>query len=216
MNIRDDIGGIAFDLDGTLIDSAPDIAFALNQALTQAGLTGFDVARVRAWVGDGPDVLIDRALKALGCAGADDTLRAELRRGFDAATLAAPLHHGRVCDGVAALIEQLRNVVPMVVVRTILQREPIHVGRRSEWKVTVMGKGNAVIRVVDGEIEIELEGSTRTLDPSKVEADGECVRIAVDGDELVAMPLGKPETPTGRRHQSLILAKQLRLAKSLH
>jgi phosphoglycolate phosphatase len=116
VNIRDDIGAIAFDLDGTLIDSAPDIAFALNQAFSAAGLPGFDLARVRGWVGDGPDVLIERALAALGRAGTPSTWRAELRRGFDTATLAAPLQRGRVCDGVAALVEQLRNVLPMVVV----------------------------------------------------------------------------------------------------
>lgn len=116
MTVRDDIGAIAFDLDGTLIDSAPDIAFALNEALRGAGLTGFEVAQVRGWVGDGPDVLIERALAALGRDGASSTLRAELRRGFDAATLVAPLQHGSVCDGIAALVDQLRNVLPMVVV----------------------------------------------------------------------------------------------------
>ncbi len=30
MRVREDIGAIAFDLDGTLVDSAPDIAHALN------------------------------------------------------------------------------------------------------------------------------------------------------------------------------------------
>ncbi len=149
MNIRDDVGAIAFDLDGTLVDSAPDIAFALNQALTQAGLTGFDVARVRAWVGDGPDVLIDRALAALGCSGASANLRSELRRGFDAATLGAPLRHGRVCDGVAALIEQLRHVVPMVVVTnkpTTLARAVLDAGGLLEPMQAVFGADSAALR----------------------------------------------------------------------
>ena len=59
---------LAFDLDGTLVDSAPDIEHALNQALAEAGLPGFALAQVRAWIGDGPDLLIERALVALGLA----------------------------------------------------------------------------------------------------------------------------------------------------
>ena len=116
MGVRAHIGAIAFDLDGTLVDSAPDIAYALNAALVRAGLARFDVDQVRGWVGDGPDVLIDRALAALGHAGATAAQRAELRRGFDQATLDAPLQHGTVCEGVPALVDALRNVLPMVVV----------------------------------------------------------------------------------------------------
>ena len=116
MGVRADIGGVAFDLDGTLVDSAPDIAHALNSTLQSAGLARFELDQVRSWVGDGPDVLIDRALRALGHDDTPARLRAELRRGFDAATLAAPLAHGAVCDGVTALVDALRDVLPMVVV----------------------------------------------------------------------------------------------------
>ncbi len=107
-------------------------------------------------------------------------------------------------------------VVPMVVVRTILQREPIHVGRRSAWSVTVMGKGTGTISVAGDTIRFDLDGASRTLDLGKVEADGECVRLTLADEELVAMPLGKPETPAGRKQQSLLLARQLRQTKSLH
>ena len=57
MRMREDIGAIAFDLDGTLVDSAPDIAHALNTAFAAAGLATFELPQVRCWVGDGPDVL---------------------------------------------------------------------------------------------------------------------------------------------------------------
>lgn len=121
---------------------------------------------------------------------------------------------------VAALFTPVTSlIVPMVVVRAILQREPIHIGRRAEWKVTVMGKSNATITVDGDVIRIEMDGETRTLDRSQVtraEADGECVRIALGEEELTAMPLGKPDTVAGRKHQSLMLAKQLRQPKSLH
>ena len=110
------IKAIAFDLDGTLVDSAPDIAHALDAGLRQERLQGFDLATVRGWIGDGPDALIARALESQGMAGADPALRARLRAAFDAATLAAPLDRGLVYDGIAVLLAHLKPIVPMVVV----------------------------------------------------------------------------------------------------
>jgi len=107
---------IAFDLDGTLVDSAPDIAHALDAGLRQERLQGFDLATVRGWIGDGPDALIARALESQGMATADPALRARLRAAFDAATLAAPLDRGLVYDGIAALLARLKPLVPLVVV----------------------------------------------------------------------------------------------------
>ena len=107
---------IAFDLDGTLIDSAPDIAHALDAALRQENLPGFDLDTVRGWIGDGPDVLIARALARHGAASTDQALRLRLRAAFDAATLLAPLVHGIVYDGIAALLAQLQETLPLVVV----------------------------------------------------------------------------------------------------
>ena len=51
-----------FDLDGTLVDTAPDIHQALNYALQQHGLSEVDIALTRHWVGHGSRVLVERAL----------------------------------------------------------------------------------------------------------------------------------------------------------
>jgi len=51
-----------FDLDGTLIDSAPDLAAAVDYALQKMGMPAAGLARVRTWVGSGAPKLIDRAL----------------------------------------------------------------------------------------------------------------------------------------------------------
>jgi len=53
---------LLFDLDGTLVDSAPDLAFAVNQTLIELGLTPFSQDVVRGWVGNGANILIQRAL----------------------------------------------------------------------------------------------------------------------------------------------------------
>jgi len=110
------IAAVAFDLDGTLVDSAPDISHALNSALKQEGLRRFDLATVRAWIGDGPDLLILRALEEQGIGVDDLGLRTRLRRAFDVATLSAPLAEGMVYSGILDLIAGLHRVLPMVVV----------------------------------------------------------------------------------------------------
>jgi phosphoglycolate phosphatase len=53
---------IFFDLDGTLVDSAPDIARALNATMAEIGVPALPVARVVGYVGDGAAKLVERAL----------------------------------------------------------------------------------------------------------------------------------------------------------
>lgn len=53
---------LIFDLDGTLIDSVPDLAVAVNLTLTDLQRATFDEATVRHWVGNGAKTLIQRAL----------------------------------------------------------------------------------------------------------------------------------------------------------
>jgi phosphoglycolate phosphatase len=111
------VRAIAFDLDGTLVDSAPDIAHALNSALRQAGRDAFDLATVRGWIGAGPDMLIAQALAAGATEGAESAvLRAGLRRDFDTATFAAPFMHGTVYPEMADTLQVLFPLCPMVVV----------------------------------------------------------------------------------------------------
>lgn len=57
------IRGLAFDLDGTLVDSAPGLAVAIDLALAEMGLPQAGEARVSTWIGNGADVLVQRALQ---------------------------------------------------------------------------------------------------------------------------------------------------------
>ena len=53
---------ILFDLDGTLIDSAPDLAVAVNHMLRTLNRATFSEDIIRFWVGNGAQVLVKRAL----------------------------------------------------------------------------------------------------------------------------------------------------------
>lgn len=57
---------IVWDLDGTLIDSAPDIAAALNALLEENGLDGHSLEQVKTMIGSGVATLIDRGFAAAG------------------------------------------------------------------------------------------------------------------------------------------------------
>ena len=53
---------ILFDLDGTLVDSAPDLARSVDHTLRTLNLPSFDEATIRTWVGNGAARLIKRVL----------------------------------------------------------------------------------------------------------------------------------------------------------
>jgi phosphoglycolate phosphatase len=57
---------IVWDLDGTLVDTAPDLVTALNTILDKSGIAGLSLNTVRAMVGEGAQKLIERGFKAGG------------------------------------------------------------------------------------------------------------------------------------------------------
>jgi len=57
---------LLLDLDGTLIDTVPDLAAALNRLMRARGLAGFTLAETAAMVGDGVARLVGRACAARG------------------------------------------------------------------------------------------------------------------------------------------------------
>jgi phosphoglycolate phosphatase len=59
---------VVFDLDGTLADTAPDLAGAMNAVLVEAGRPALPVDHVRRMVGRGARILIETGFKATGAA----------------------------------------------------------------------------------------------------------------------------------------------------
>lgn len=53
---------LIFDFDGTLIDSVPDLADAINAMLTILGKDTYPIDTIRNWVGNGSRMLVERAL----------------------------------------------------------------------------------------------------------------------------------------------------------
>lgn len=60
------MNAVLWDLDGTLVDSAADIAAAIDDVLAARGLPPVGEARVRRFIGDGARQLVDRCWQAVG------------------------------------------------------------------------------------------------------------------------------------------------------
>jgi phosphoglycolate phosphatase len=65
---------IVFDLDGTLVDSAPDLLRALNQVMDLEGMAHAPESAVRRFVGHGARVLIEKASAQQGVRYKDERL----------------------------------------------------------------------------------------------------------------------------------------------
>jgi phosphoglycolate phosphatase len=98
---------VVFDLDGTLIDSAPDMHRAVNLMLADLGCAPLTLPDIRSMVGDGASALIARALAARQCVNADP---AKALEDFLAHYEADPTNVTRTFAGVAETLERLRSI----------------------------------------------------------------------------------------------------------
>jgi len=98
---------VLFDLDGTLVDSAPDIAAAADRVLVDCGLPARGVERIRSYIGGGADRLIHRCLTDRLDGVADgalfDTALAAFFRHYAAGLTVSTLPYPGVIDTLAAL-----------------------------------------------------------------------------------------------------------------
>jgi phosphoglycolate phosphatase len=90
---------VIFDLDGTLVDSLPDIAGHLNSALADAGLATYSHDQIRQWVGSGAAHLVRGAV---GESNVDNVLTR-----FRAHYRASPYGRTRVFDGLADALDAI-------------------------------------------------------------------------------------------------------------
>ena len=97
---------IVFDLDGTLIDTAPDLVGALNFLLAREGIAPRPLAEVRGMIGQGARALIARGFAAAG-APLDETRLSALFVDFIAHYLAHIADESRPFPGVVAAMDTL-------------------------------------------------------------------------------------------------------------
>lgn len=101
------MAAVVFDLDGTLIDSAPDIHLAANAALSDEGVPALTLAEARDCVGHGAAIFVSRAMALRGL-GDDPARHRRILDGF-LERYEAAVHLTRPYPGVVEALEALRG-----------------------------------------------------------------------------------------------------------
>ncbi|MFZ5962175.1 phosphoglycolate phosphatase [Thalassococcus sp. BH17M4-6] len=90
-------GAVVFDLDGTLIDSAPDIRVVANRLLAERGLAELSLAETKRFIGSGTSVFIARLRAARDLPEAEqDPLHAAFVGAYDTAVDLTVIYPGVV------------------------------------------------------------------------------------------------------------------------
>ncbi|HLZ84231.1 MAG TPA: HAD-IA family hydrolase [Caulobacteraceae bacterium] len=97
---------IVFDLDGTLIDTAPDLVSTLNLLLAREGVAALPLSEARDMIGQGARALIARGFAAAG-APLDEARLSALFADFIAHYLAHIADESRPFPGVVAAMDDL-------------------------------------------------------------------------------------------------------------
>jgi len=146
---------VIFDLDGTLVDSLPDIAWALNATLASVGLPRFSRDAVARFVGDGAAKLIERALSDAAASKSLDASSA-VTPPPDAPSLLARFmetYAGRVCvdsrlyPGISSLLNQLTG---LGVALAVVTNKPGALARALLGSLGISSCFNAIVGDLDG------------------------------------------------------------------
>ncbi len=163
---------IVWDLDGTLVDSAPDLASALNTVLDKRGFFTLSITEVRMMIGNGVPKLVERGFNAVGVRP-DPVQLDELIAMFGKEYKACATDNTRPYPGV---VEVLQAIHAMSIPMGVCTNKPEAFTRQI---LEGLGLANYFSSVVGGDTT-----STRKPDPQPVLA---CLRGLVSEPALSLM-----------------------------
>lgn len=103
------VKAVMIDLDGTLLDTIPDLAAAANMMLQELGRAPLDEALIRTFVGKGIPRLVERALAGSLDGAADPDLFARALPIFERCYAGVNGRHTLIYPGVKEGLDQLRE-----------------------------------------------------------------------------------------------------------
>ena len=98
---------VLFDLDGTLVDSAPDLHRAAARMNQKLGLATRSIDEVRAWIGDGMKMLVERVLAGSASPEIEAACSAQGLVLFQEAYAEAPCCESQLYPGVRQTLDDL-------------------------------------------------------------------------------------------------------------
>ena len=103
------VRAVIIDLDGTLIDTAPDLARAVNYMLVELGMTPYPEPRISSWIGNGAARLVQRALTGSRDGSPDAALYERGHQLFHDHYLAGVCEHSQPYPDVVEALKELRR-----------------------------------------------------------------------------------------------------------
>lgn len=103
------VSGVIIDLDGTLLDTIPDLAAAANAMLVELERPALDVALIRTFVGKGLSNLVERTLTASLARAPDRTLIARAQPVFERHYVELNGRHTTMYPGVKQGLDRLQS-----------------------------------------------------------------------------------------------------------
>lgn len=107
------VSAIAFDLDGTLLDTVHDLAASINAVLAERGLAALSTAAVRDLVGHGMASLVRRALACASGRAPEALAEAELGAALERYQAHYAEHLGRETRPFPGLVQGLERLAAM-------------------------------------------------------------------------------------------------------
>ena len=192
---------LIFDLDGTLIDSAPDVCASVNWVLVETGRRELTLAETKGMVGWGGRVLVEKALALTGEPGTPE----DIDRALDAFlfTYAAhPADHTTVFPGAIKALKKFKaDGVKMGICtnKPTATTPPVLKAMGLEGYFDVISCGDAVPhKKPDGRhVSLVVEGLGATIETTAMVGDSESdFSAAIDaGIKSVAVTFGYAHAP---------------------
>ena len=175
---------IVFDLDGTLIDSAQDLAISMNATREHLGLAPLDPKLIASFVGNGAAMLVRRALGP----DASDELNRTALAFFLKYYRAHALEHTRLYAGIRELIHQLAADNHTL---AVLTNKPVKISRDI---VAALGLAEQFQYIYGGDSfptkKPDPQGLLMLLSQTQTEARGACMVGDSDVDIRTARAAG--------------------------
>lgn len=115
---------IMYDLDGTLVDSVPDLTAAVDQMLMAMGLAAVGVDQVRCWVGNGGPVLVRRALGSALSISPEDVSDEDFNQGLQLFYDSYSLVSGQNSVLFSGVVELLESAHEQGVKQVVITNKP--------------------------------------------------------------------------------------------